>query len=61
MLKMCGNNFFDHIPSHSHDRIPIPIVACKNIPIPSRNSTLIPIPSDFNSRNWYSKFRTYLE
>ena len=23
--EMCGNDFFDPIPSHSHDRIPIPI------------------------------------
>ena len=24
-VEMCGNDFFDPIPSHPHDRIPIPI------------------------------------
>ena len=46
-LEMCGNDFFDPIPSHSRDRIPIPIVTCKNIPIPYRNNILIPIPIPF--------------
>ena len=51
-VVMCGNDFFDPIPSHSHDRIftfpPIPIVVYKNIPILSRNKILksnyLPIP-----------------
>ena len=44
---MCGNDFFDPIPFHSHDCIPIPIVGLinKSIPIPSRNNILIPIPA----------------
>ena len=41
---MCGNDFFDPIPSHSHDRIPIPIAVYKNILTPSHNNILIPIP-----------------
>ena len=42
---MCGNAFFDPIPSHSLDRIFIPIVVYKNIPIPSRNNIFFPFPS----------------
>ena len=41
---MYGNDFFDPIPSHSHDRIPIPIVVYKKIPISSCNNILTPIP-----------------
>ena len=40
---MCGNDFFDPIPSHFHDRIPIPIVVYTNIPISPRNNISIPI------------------
>ena len=58
-VEMCGNDFFNSIPSHSHDRTPIPIVVYKSIPIPSRNNIVIPIPSHSHSRTWYSKFLTY--
>ena len=47
---MCGNDFFDPIPSHSNDRIPIPIVVYKKKFIPSRNNILIPILSYSHSR-----------
>ena len=63
---MCGNDFFDPIPSHSHahsyEHIPIPnpfpMVLYKNILIPSRNNTLILIPSNSHYHTWYSKFLT---